>query len=251
MLKNKPKLYTTLLALTITQSAQAGWQDMVNQTMDQVSKSGAIDASTSALTNSEVVSGLKEALANGVKSAITTLGQPGGFAGNQLVQISVPESLKTVTSTARALGQGEYVDSFELTMNQAAEKAVPEAATILSDAIRQMSIDDALKILQGSDTSATEYFRKVSETSLAEKFKPIVSQATDQAGVTSAYKNLTSQASSPLLGGIMDQNNINLDQYITTKTLDGLFEYIALEEKSIRDNPAARSTELLKKVFSQ
>ena len=250
MLLRQTGLSTAILALTISSPVQAGWQDLINQTMDQASKSGALDVSKSALSNSEVVAGLKEALANGVESAINTLGKPGGFAGNKLVEITVPDSLKTVTSTVRALGQGEYVDSFELTMNQAAEKAVPEAASILSDAIRQMSIDDAIKILHGPNDSATQYFRKVSEASLEQKFKPIVSQATDQTGVTAAYKNLTSEAA-PLLSGVIDESSINLDQYITSKTLDGLFEYISLEEKSIRDNPAARSTELLKKVFAQ
>lgn len=250
MLLKQAGFSAAILVFTITPVAQAGWQDLFNQAVDQANKSGVIETGQSVLSNSEVVSGLKEALANGVESAIKILGQPGGFAGNKLVEITVPDSLKTVTSTARAFGQGEYVDSFEATMNQAAEKAVPEAATILSDAIRQMSIDDAMKILQGPDDAATQYFRKVSEASLEQKFKPIVTQATDQAGVTAAYKSLTSQAA-PLLGGIVNESSINLDQYITNKTLDGLFEYIALEEKSIRDNPAARSTALLKKVFAQ
>ena len=249
MIQRKVGLYAAILAVSVNHTAQAGWMDIFNETVDQASNNGGLEIAQSALSNSEVVSGLKEALADGVESAIKTLGQPGGFAGNKLVEIAVPDSLESITSTARMLGQGEHVDAFELTMNQAAEKAVPEAATILADAIRQMSVEDAMQILNGADDSATQYFRKVSETALAEKFKPIVSQATDQTGVTSAYKDLTGQAM-PLLGGIMgDDNALDLDQYVTNKSLDGLFKYIAMEEKNIRNNPAARTTDLLKKVF--
>ena len=241
-------LLTVVLLLTLTTNSQADWSDFFKSAVEEVSKSDGSEIAKSALSNNEVVSGLKEALANGVETAINTLGKPGGFLGNSLVEIGVPESLSTVAATARTLGQGEYVDSFETTMNQAAEKAVPEAATILADAIRQMSVEDAMNIVNGPDDAATQYFRKVSEAALSEKFKPIVAQATDQAGVTAAYKNLTGQVT-PLLGGIMESGNLDLDQYITDKSLDGLFKYIAIEEKSIRENPSARTTDLLKKVF--
>lgn len=203
-----------------------------------------------ALSNSEVISGLKEAIENGIKSAIITLGQPGGFWGNKLVEIVAPDSLKTITTTARTLGLGEYVDSFESTMNQAAEKAVPEAAEILADAICQMSIDDAINILNGPDDSATQYFRKVSGAALAERFKPIVSQATGHTGLTAAYKKLMGHAA-PLLESIIEDNALDLDQYVTDKSLEGLFKYIAMEEKRIRSNPAARTTDILKKVFGK
>ncbi len=249
MLKRKINLTAIALSLTISHQAQAGWLDMLNDVVDSASTSGGSELAKSALSNSEVVSGLKEALANGVESAITTLGQPGGFLGNKLVEIAVPDSLHTIASTARTLGQGHYVDSFETSMNQAAEKAVPEAATILSDAIRQMSVGDAMNILNGPEDAATQYFRKTSEAALIEKFKPIVSQATNQTGVTAAYKNLTGQAT-PLLGGVLGDSSLNLDQYVTDQSLDGLFKYIAMEEKRIRDNPAARTTDLLKKVFN-
>lgn len=235
--------------MIVSAPAHAEWTDMFKSAIENVSKSGGSELAQSALSNNEVVSGLKEALAKGVESAINTLGTSGGFLNNDAVKIGVPDSLKTIATTARTLGQGEYVDSLEKTMNQAAEKAVPEAATILSDAIRQMSVTDAMNILNGPDDAATQYFRKVSETSLTEKFKPIVSQATDSAGVTASYKNLTSQAA-PLLGGVMNNSALDLDQYVTNKSLDGLFKYIAQEEQSIRSNPAARTTDLLKKVFA-
>lgn len=250
MLKRKAGLIATVFLFSVSHNSYAGWSDLVNTAVKEVSDNGGGEIAKSALSNSEVVSGLKEALAKGVESAINTLGKPGGFLGNKLVEISVPDSLKSVTTMARTLGQGEYVDSFENTMNTAAEKAVPEAAVILSDAIRNMSIDDAMNILNGPDDAATQYFRKTSAASLTKKFKPIVSQATDQAGVTAAYKKLTDQAT-PVLGSFVEDSALNLDQYITDKSLDGLFQYIAIEEKSIRQNPAARTTGLLKKVFGE
>ncbi|MCK5830274.1 MAG: DUF4197 domain-containing protein [Methylococcales bacterium] len=248
MLKTKLNLTTVALTLFISQSVQADWMDAAKNVVNKAAENSGSEIAQSALSNSDVVSGLKEALANGVKSAINSLGTSGGFS-NSPVKIAIPDSLSTIATTVRTLGQGHYVDSLESTMNQAAEKAVPEAAEILSDAIRQMSVTDAMSILNGSDDAATQYFRKISESSLMERFKPIVTQATNSAGVTASYKNLTSQAS-PLLGGIMDKSSLDIDQYVTDKSLDGLFKYIAEEEKSIRSNPAARTTDLLKKVFA-
>ena len=250
MLKRNIGLIAAVLSVTVTHNVHAGWLDLFNDVVEEASNNGGSEIAKSVLSNSEVVTGLKDALASGVESAIKTLGQPGGFAGNKLVEIAVPESLNSIVSAARTLGQGQYVDSFEATMNQAAEKAVPESAEILADAIRKMSVDDAMNILNGPDDAATQYFRKVSEASLTERLKPIVNQATDQAGVTAAYKNLTGQAT-PIIGSLMEGSMLDLDQYVTKQSLDGLFKYIALEEKSIRANPAARTTDILKKVFGQ
>ena len=250
MSKRTAGLTVAILALTVNQGVQAGWSDLLNETVTQISNNGGNELVKSSLANSDVVTGLKEALAKGVETAINSLGKPGGFEGNQLVKIAVPDSLTSVVTIARSLGQSQYIDSFESTMNAAAEKAVPEAATILSDAIRRMSINDATNIVNGADDSATEYFRKMAEASLSDKFKPIVKQATDSAGVTAAYKNLTGLASNPLLGSLLGENSsLDVDQYVTNEALDGLFKYIAIEEKRIRQNPAARTTDILKKVF--
>lgn len=249
--KNIGIITTTLVLSTSYQPAQAGWADVLTEATKIVSENGGNELVKSSLANSDAVTGLKEALANGVESAINSLGKSDGFSGNNLVKITVPESLNTAVIAARALGQGGYIDSFESTMNQAAEKAVPEAATILANAIRDMSVDDAVKVVNGPDDSATQYFRKMAETSLTEKFKPIVSEATNSAGVTTAYKNLTAQASNPLVGSLLGGSSLDLDQYVTNKALDGLFKYIAIEEKRIRDNPAARTTAILQKVFGK
>lgn len=230
-------------------NAHAEWSDIFNSVVNQAGEKSGADLAQSALSNSEVVAGLKEALAKGVESSINTLGTSGGFLNNSAVKIAVPDSLTTIAATARTLGQGQYVDSLEATMNHAAEQAVPEAASILSEAIRQMSVKDAMSILNGPENSATRYFRKVSEASLQRKFKPIVSDATEKVGVTASYKQLTAQAT-PLLGGLLDSSALDIDQYVTDKALDGLFKYIAAEEKSIRTNPAARTTDILKKVFN-
>ncbi len=243
--------FSLILLISFTHTnLQAEWGGLLKGAADMATQAAGSSITTSALSNSEAVSGLKEVLANGVESAVTTLGQSGGFLGNKAVEIAAPDSLKTIVATARTLGQGEYIDSFTTSMNQAAEKAVPEAATILADAIRNMSVDDAMTIINGSDDAATQYFRKVSEAKLVDKFMPIVNQATTQTGVTAAYKNLTDLSTSPLLGNVLGGNNaLDLDQYVTDKSLDGLFKYIAIEEKNIRSNPAARTTGLLKKVF--
>ena len=141
------------------------------------------------------------------------------------------------------------MDEFVTTMNRAAEKAVPEAATIFSDSIRDMSIEDAKLILSGADDSATQYFRKTSGAKLAEKFKPMVKQATDAAGVTTAYKQMVGQAG-PMVSMLGGNDLTDVDSYVTNKAVDGLFKMIAAEEKSIRANPMASGSDLMKKVFS-
>ena len=244
-----------LLAFTVHSSAQAGWQELLTETASElVNNKTTIQTSSTLLNNSELANGLKEALANGVSTAIKTLGKEGGFSGNTLVEIPLPDSLKMVEDATRKLGQGQYADQFISTMNHAAESAVPQAAELLATAIRQMSVEDAANILNGPDDAVTQYFRKVAGSQLAEKFKPIIEQATNEFGVTLAYKQLVAQTTPLLnnspLGNFVTNDALDIDQYVTNKTLDGLFKYIALEEGNIRDNPAARTTDLLKKVFA-
>ncbi|MEL0082850.1 MAG: DUF4197 domain-containing protein [Gammaproteobacteria bacterium] len=255
MIKKATTIQAALLLIAVNSSAQAGWQDFLQGTIDQLSgNEEATQVASSLLSNSEITAGLKEALARGVETAINSLGQTGGFMDDSRVKIPLPGSLQLVERTARNLGQGQYADQFVATMNQAAEQAVPEAAGLLAEAIRQMSVEDAMQIVNGPDDAATQYFRRVSETQLAERFRPIIERATGQLGVTSAYKGLVSKAApmleNSMLGGLVPQEALDVDQYVTDKALDGLFTHIALEEKRIRENPAARTTDLLKKVFS-
>lgn len=201
------------------------------------------------LTQEEIVSGLREALGKGVDYAVANLGREGGFFQNLEVRIPMPESLQPVERTLRALGQGQVAQEFHATINHAAERAVPEAAAVLLNSIRQMQLADAERILRGPDTAATEYFRRTSETNLYDRFLPIVKQATAATGVTAAYKRMTERAGPLVAEALLGREAVDLDSYITHKALDGLFLKIAEQEKLIRQNPAARTSELLRKVF--
>ena len=198
-----------------------------------------------------MVGGLKEALGKGVQQAVGSLGKEGGFLNDLSVKIPMPDSLKKVEKTLRTLRQDKLADEFVTTMNRAAEKATPEAAAVLGDSIKQMSLADARTILTGTNNAATQYFRRTSETNLYEKFLPIVKKATEQTGVTSSYKQMVAKAN---FGGgfgssLLNKDSMDIDGYVTRKALDGLFVKIAEEEKRIRENPIARTTDLLQKVF--
>lgn len=258
--KNRIFALAFFVSIMSINNAQAGWQDWLKTATDQLSDNETVtSAATALLTNDEIGAGLKEALSKGVKSAINTLGQQDGFMKDSSVKIPLPDSLKLVEKTARELGQGQIADQFISTMNHAAEQAVPAAADLLGEAIQQMSVADATEIIKGSNSAATDYFRLQYGPKLAEKFRPIIEQATNQFGVISAYKTLITQAkplldnqlfNNPLTSSFMPTDALDVDQYVTDKALDGLFKYIALEEKKIRENPAARSSEILKKVFA-
>ena len=238
-------LLIPLLLGLLSVTARAGWLDFLNK---DTSGSNAAPAGVTSLTQGEMYDGLKQALSKGVQQAVANLGHDGGYLNNLDVKIPMPDSLKRVQQAAQMVGQDKVVDDFIATMNHAAEQAVPEAAAIFGDAIAKMNVDDAKAILAGPDDAATQYFRKTSEGQLTEKMLPIVKQATEKTGVTAAYKQLMKHGSS--ITQFMGQSNsVDLDGYVTGKALDGLFKMVAAEEKNIRQNPVARSTDLLKKVF--
>ena len=202
------------------------------------------------LTQQEIVAGLRAALDKGVGYAVTDLGREGGFLRNLEVRIPVPESLQPAERTLRALGQGALVDEFQTTMNRAAEKAVPEAAEVLLSSIRQMTFADAENILRGHETAATDFFRRTSETNLHARFLPVVREATARTGVTAAYKRMTQHAGVGVISEvILGREATDIDSYITSRALNGLFLKIGEQEKLIRENPAERTTEILRKVF--
>lgn len=200
------------------------------------------------LSNTDVISGLKEALKKGTSIAVDNLSSEGGFLDHADVKVPIPSSLQPIASSLEMLGQGGLVESFQTTLNRAAEQAAPEAATIFSNTIQEMSIDDAANILNGADNAATEYFKQRSSEQLLEKFLPIVKQTTDSAGVTASYKQLISNAGS--LGDFASSQSPDLDAFVAQKAVDALFLRIAEQEKLIRENPAARTSDLLKKVFT-
>ncbi len=190
--------------------------------------------------------GLKEALSVGTENAVRSLSKTDGYFGNQLVKILMPEKLQTVADVMKRVGYQRQVDEFILSMNRAAEKAAPEAASIFGDAIRDMTFDDARKILAGGDTSATDFFKEKTHDRLYAKFKPIISSSMDKVGTTKAYKDMMGKYESL---PFMSSQSFDLDHYVTNKALDGLFFTVGQEERKIRTDPAARGTDLLKTVF--
>jgi hypothetical protein len=193
----------------------------------------------------EIAQGLKEALAVGTERAVGRIGVRDGFWLNRDVNIPLPDSLRKVERTLRTFGQARLVDDFHLSLNRAAEAAVPEAAAIFGDAIRAMTLADARQILNGPSNAATEYFRNRTQGALAARFKPIVAKATASVGATRKYKELAAKVSK-VSSSFQVQD---LDAYVTDKALAGLFLTLAGEEFKIRQDPAARTTELLKRVF--
>lgn len=195
----------------------------------------------------QIAAGLKEALAKGTDQAVRKLGSTNGFLTNAVVKIPMPAEMKQVEAALRKLKQDHLADEFVTTMNRAAEKAVPLAAPVFADAVKQMSIADAKAILNGPKDAATQYFSRVTRENLMKQFQPLVKQATDQVGLTASYKQLTDRAK--VLSPFMKTQAVDLDGYVTNKALDGLFLMVAQEEEKIRQDPAARTTDLLKKVF--
>lgn len=215
---------------------------------DQLGKLFGQSTPTSAsVTEPEAAAGVKEALAQGTRNAVLRLGRKDGFLADQAVRIATPKSLRKLTKAARKLGAGAQVDAFETAMNRAAEQAVPAAADIFADAVRGMSVQDALGIVGGGEDAGTQYFRRLSEDRLRTAFTPIVAKATANTEVTQRYKALTSKAGG--LTALLGADNTDLDAYVTDKALDGLFHYVAVEEKAIRSNPLKRGSDLLKRVF--
>ena len=200
------------------------------------------------VSDNEISRGLKEALNKGVRFAVDSLGKQDGYLGDPRVRIPLPRSLQKVERGLRVAGQGRAVDEFVVSMNRAAEKAVPVAIDVFVDAISQMTFDDARNILfSGRDDSATEFFRRTSEDELRRLFRPIVEDFTQSVGVTQKYKSMIGKYG--FAASILGQDATDIDGYVTEKALDGLFLLIADEERKIRRNPVGRTTDLLRRVF--
>jgi hypothetical protein len=201
-----------------------------------------------ALSQDEIIKGLRAALVQGVEQAVSRLGTADGFLSDKAVKIPMPDELHRVEKTLRKLGQDKYADEFVTTLNRAAEQAVPQAAGVLADSVKQMTVSDAKNILSGTNNAATEYFRRTSSTNLYAKLLPIVQEATAKTGLTGTYKKMVDKVP-PVFGSFLGADATDLDGYVTRRTLDGLFVKIADEEKRIRENPLARTSEVLQKVF--
>jgi len=248
----KRALPTALVLCLFATPALAGWADVLDKVQQQTAAPSGSSGSTNysglgaGLSDADITKGLKEALAKGTTTAVNNLGKSDGYFANQAVKILLPDSLKKLEAPLRLAGQGQLVDDLVLAMNRAAEKAVPQAANILGDAVKNMSVADAKGILTGGEDSATQYFRKSSGEKIGEMMKPIISKSMESVGVAKAYKKLTA---SPLAASAAQAYGLDMDAYVNAKAQDGLFYMIAKEEKDIRNNPAERTTSILKKVF--
>ncbi len=200
------------------------------------------------LSDAKIGEGLKEALKVGTENTVNLTGKTDGFFLNQAIKILMPEKLRTLEKGLRAVGYGPQVDEFVLSMNRAAERAAPFAKQIFWDAIGEMTFEDVRKIYSGNETAATEYFKGKTSDKLTVIFKPIVDRAMNEVGVTRQYKELVGRYESI---PFVKKETFDIDQYVVTKALDGLFHVLGEEEKKIRTNPAARTTDLLKEVFGK
>jgi len=198
------------------------------------------------VTNREAVAGLKGALEKGSETAIVALGRADGFLGDPRVRIPLPDSLSRAEKMMRRVGMGRQADELVVTMNRAAEAAVPEARQLLADSVGKMTVQDAKGILRGGETAGTDYFRRTTRDELHGRFLPIVKKATAKLNLAQQYNQY---AEKTVALGLVRKEDANLDEYVTQKALDGLYLMIAEEEKKIRKDPAAAGTAILRKVF--
>jgi len=203
-------------------------------------------AGIDSLSSGDTASGLKEALTRGAEVAVGQLGRKDGFLGDKRVRIPLPESARAVEKAMRTFGMKKQADELIETMNRAAEMAVVEAKPILTNAVKNMSFDDARGILAGGDDAATQYFRRTTSNDIAAKFLPIVKKATAKVDLAGQYNQYAGQAAKL---GLLNEKDADLDTYVTHKAMDGLFLMIAEQEKAIRKDPVGTGSEMLKKVF--
>ena len=199
-----------------------------------------------ALDEGTAASGVRAALERGADSAVSLLGKPGGFLENPQVRIPLPGALKSAASMLRAIGQQQRVDDLVNSMNRAAEQAVPAAKPLLLNAVHAMSVEDAVRIVRGGDTSVTDFFAAKTRAPLGEKFLPIVTAETEKVSLAAKYNAVASKGSSM---GLVKPEDANVEQYVTRKALDGLYFMIGQEEKKIRADPVGTGSAILKAVF--
>jgi hypothetical protein len=235
--------YLTIMFLLVFLSSLPAAQ------VDDVLKGAKITANQGSSDKTNVASGLKEALTIGTGNAVTSISKVDGYFGNKMIKILIPEKIQAVAKALGKLGYQKQVDDFVLSMNRAAEKAAPKAKEIFIDAIKQMTIEDAKKILNGGNTAATDYFKVKTSKKIFESFQPIVSSSMNEVGVTRSYNEMMGKYTSSV--PFAKKETLDLNAYVTNKASDGLFYMVGQEEKKIRTDPAARVTDLLKNVFGK
>ncbi|MDP2962490.1 MAG: DUF4197 domain-containing protein [Sulfurimicrobium sp.] len=218
-------------------------KNAANQTAATPAASG---GSVDQLKPAEINSGLKEALTRGSEAAVAQLGKQDGFFGNEALRIPLPSGLQKAEKAMRMMGMGNQADELVLSMNRAAEAAVPEAKTLLVKSVKEMTLQDAKGILTGGDTAATDFFRRKTETELTRRFGPIVKKTTDRAGLAQQYNKYAGTAAQ---FGALDKNQATVEQYVTHQALDRLYKVIGEQERALRANPMQAGSALLQKVF--
>jgi len=234
------RLPVLCIVLLLSSSAACAQLDQLEKRMGLGNASG--------LSDSKVASGLKEALRVGADNAVKLTGKTDGYFGNEAIKILMPGNLRPLEKGLRAIGYGPKVDEFVLSMNRSAEAAAPAAKKTFGDAILAISFDDARRILSGADTAATDYFKAKTTDQLSTAFQPIVEKTMKENGVTQQYLALTEQYRSIPFA---KSQTFDINKYVVTKALDGLFYELAEQERQIRKDPAARTTSLLKEVFGK
>jgi hypothetical protein len=237
------RLLSALISVGVLGCAELG---IDASAMEQVL--GAAGGSSRGLDESTVASGLREALRVGTERSVARTSVAGGFLDDPLLHIALPDELDTLARGLRAVGMGSQVDALEVTMNRAAEQASGEAKAVFWQAVSSMSISDAYAILNGPENAATTYFRQRTEGTLRERFSPVVERAMQEVGLYRSYDALVARYSALSL---FQSPTVELNRYVTDETLDGLFTVLAQEERRIRTDPLARSSELLRRVFGR
>jgi hypothetical protein len=203
-------------------------------------------AEAASMSAADASAGLRQALEEGTSAAIALLGKPGGFLDNPKVRIPLPGVLDDLAQLARVTGQQGRVDELVAAMNRAAELAVPEGRAILVAAAREVSVQDAMRIVQGGETSVTDYFASKTRAPLTTKFRPIVAQTTERVSLAQKYNAVAGKASG---FGLLKKEDADLSSYVTGKTLDGLFLVIAEQEKKLRQDPMSAASGLVRQLF--
>jgi hypothetical protein len=236
--------------------AEGGWGSRALSLFKSASSS---DAAAEAFGSAdELAKALREALAVSAERALTELGQKGGFADSDLFRVPLPKSVESFRKPLALVGQDYRLDDFQATMNRAAEEGVAASPAIVKKAIQGLTMDDLNKLWKGKDDAITRFLEKNSREELSEKMLPLIAAATDSTGATRSYKKM--EDALPEAGGGLfsklqsltgrgDKDAFDLDQYVNEQALDSLFSAMALEEKAIREDPLARSTDLLKQLF--
>jgi hypothetical protein len=238
-------IYISLVALVLGTSACTVAE--VQRTVDGV-MAGTGTGIGGAVTQNEVASGLKQALEVGIKNGAGQASQTDGYYKNSLIRIPFPPDVKKVENTLRQIGLGNEVDRFVMTLNRGAEDAAKSAVPIFVTAIKQMTIADAWNILKGDKDAATQYLKRTTSTQLQNAFMPVIQSSLEKTNATRYYTDLVTRYNQiPTVQKV----NPNLSEYATQKAMDGLFLLVAQEEANIRENPIARTTELLRRVFTK